>query len=232
MGSWLEDIVAVLDTLGGTGTYDEIYAGIEQVRSNLPPSWKDIVRRQIQDRSSDSAGFKGRQDLFFSVDGLGRGVWGQRSAVVDTPKAADLPDEIAGRALPDGNASPGRALQKTYRLLRDTRLAREIKLLHRDRCQLCDLVLRLDAARTYSEAHHIIPVGNPHNGPDVAGNIIVLCPNHHALCDYGAIPLERSRIREITGHVISDASLEYHNSRIHRMDIARSVRGRQVTFDM
>jgi len=50
--------------------------------------------------------------------------------------------------------------------------------------------------------------------PDVSGNIIVLCPNHHALCDMGAIPLNRSDILTVDGHVISDKSLEYHNDRI------------------
>jgi len=206
MASWTEDIVAALTALGGTGSYDDIYRQVARIRGDLPASWKDIVRRRIQDLSSDSVGFKRGADLFFSVEGLGRGVWGLRGMVKESPVAVDLPA---------GNEKPGRAEQKTYRVLRDTQLARQLKLMHRDRCQLCGETLRISEARTYSEAHHIIPLGNKHNGPDTSGNIIVLCPNHHALCDMGAIPLHRSGILAVDGHVISDDSLEYHNSRIY-----------------
>src|SRR5579862_5489279 len=108
MASWTEDIVAALTALGGTGSYDEIYSGVERIRRDPPPSWKDIIRRRIQDLSSDSAGFKHREDLFFSVEGLGRGVWGLRGMVKDSPVAVDIPA---------GNEAPGRAEQRPYRVL-------------------------------------------------------------------------------------------------------------------
>jgi HNH endonuclease len=178
---------------------------VAKIRASLPPSWKEVIRRRIQDLSSDSVGFKNGEDLFFSVEGLGRGVWGLRGMVKESPVAVDLPT---------GNEMPGRAEQRTYRVLRDTKLARQLKLLHRDRCQVCGETLRISESSTYSEAHHIIPLGNEHNGPDVPGNIIVLCPNHHALCDMGGMPLNRSDLLTVDGHVISDRSLEYHNGRI------------------
>ncbi|SHN38790.1 HNH endonuclease [Cryptosporangium aurantiacum] len=205
MPSWEEDIVSALTNLGGTGTYAEIYGAVAAIRSDLPASWKDIIRRQIQDRSSDSAGWKKGADLFFSVEGLGRGVWGLRRLVEPTPIAADLPE---------GNESPGRTRQTTYRILRDTVLARQIKLLHRDACQICGEVLRISATKTYSEAHHIIPLGKHHAGADIGSNIIVLCPNHHALCDMGAMPLKREDIRAVDGHEIAEESLIYHNDKI------------------
>ena len=80
--------------------------------------------------------------------------------------------------------------------------------------QLCDETLRISETTTYSEAHHIIPLGSKHNGPDIAGNIIVLRPNHHALGDFGAIRLNRSDIRTVVGHDISGESFKYHNERI------------------
>ena len=205
MASWTEDIVAALTALGGTGSYNDIYSEVARIRQDLPRSWKEIIRSRIEQRSSDSAAFQGKEDVFFSVEGLGHGVWGLRGMVKDSPVAIDIPT---------GNEAPGRAEQRTYRVLRDMRLARQLKLLHRDRCQLCGQTLRISEVRTYSEAHHIIPLGNKHNGPDAPGNIIVLCPNHHALCDMGAIPLHRSDILTVDGHVISDESIEYHNSRI------------------
>lgn len=207
MGTWAEDIIEALERIGGSGTYDQIYASVLDVRSlPLPASWRQIVQRQIQDLSSDSSGFKGGQDLFFSVNGIGGGAWGLRSAVPITPVAADLSP---------GERDPGRVPQTTYRILRDTRLARQVKLLHRNQCQICGTALDAGGDRTYAEAHHIIPLGGEHRGPDVAENILVLCPNHHAQCDMGSIPLDLSTIRAVPGHAIAPTSIEYHNSRIH-----------------
>ncbi|TYB91844.1 HNH endonuclease [Micromonospora sp. WP24] len=173
MPTWEEDIVSNLTNLGGTGTYAEIYDEVKSLRVDLPTSWKDVIRRQIQDRSSDSAGFMGVADLFFSVEGLGRGVWGLRQFVQPTPIAADLPG---------GNGIPGRTRQTTYRVLQDTVQARQIKLLHRDARQLYGEALRISPTKTYSEAHHIIPLRGDFAGPDTASNVIVPCPNRHALC--------------------------------------------------
>jgi len=209
MPTWEEDIVLALTNLGGTGTYADIYNEIEHLRATRPPSWKKVIQRVIQDRSSDSAGFKGLDDLFFAVEGLGRGAWGLRKLVDNTPAASDL-------ELVPGDANPRRTSLKTYRVLRDTLLARQVKLLHRDNCQLCGVALRMSSTQTYSEAHHIVPLGRAHAGPDTGSNIIVLCPNHHALCDYGAIPLRRDAIREVPGHRIDDAALLYHNEHIFR----------------
>lgn len=211
MPTWQEDIVEALTDLGGTGTYEQIYDALIRRRPNRTPSWKETVRRTIQTHSSDSQGFKNGDDLFFTVHGLGRGVWGLRGLVQPTPVAADLEPALD---LPEGNPGPGRANQMTYRILRDTALAREIKLLHRDACQICGETLRISAEKTYSEAHHIKPLGRDHNGPDVPSNVIVLCPNHHALCDMGAIELRREAIQEVEGHEIAEASLTYHNERI------------------
>ena len=37
--------------------------------------------------------------------------------------------------------------------------------------------------RGYAEVHHIRPLGSGHDGPDHPGNMLVLCPNHHAAFD-------------------------------------------------
>jgi hypothetical protein len=207
MASWDEDIVTAFQNLGGSASYDGLYAEIARIRPARPTSWKDVVRRRVQDLSSDSAGFKGGKDLFFSVQGLGGGVWGLRSKLIETPKASDLPV---------GVVEPGRSAVLTYRVLRDTPLARKIKVLHDHRCQICGEAVQIAPGRAYSEAHHIIPLGAPHNGPDTPENIIVLCPNHHVLCDYGALLLDRSALRVVKGHSIADQSIEYHNTIICR----------------
>lgn len=214
--SWADEIVAALEGLGGSGRYEEIYAQIESSRE-VSGQWKAVVRDTIQKHSSDSSSFSrgtGR-DLFFSVNGLGKGAWGLKDWAESTPEAVDLPDAEDGVTLPEGNEKPERIVSQCYRILRDTAIARQVKLLHRDICQICGEPLMLDAGETYSEAHHIIPLGK-HAGPDTPENIIVLCPNHHALCDYGAIELVLSDLRTVDGHEISVESIEYHNRNIYQ----------------
>ena len=205
MSTWDEDIITAFENLGGIANYEELYSEIRKLRENLPPTWKSVIRRRIQDLSSDSVGFKGSQDLFFSVEGLGRGIWGLRSHLSETPKAYDLPSGV--------NESR-RTYLLTYRVLRDTSLARKIKALHRNKCQICRKTIEFGNGESYAEAHHIIPLGKPHNGPDIAENIIVLCPNHHALCDLGGITLSLDTIFKAQGHSISEKSIKYHNQKI------------------
>ncbi|MCO7068740.1 HNH endonuclease, partial [Vibrio paracholerae] len=83
--------------------------------------------------SSDSDGFKNGQDLFYSVNGLGGGMWGLRNKLAYTPKAADLPK---------GTKEPEREYTTTYRVLRDTNLARKLKLLYNNSCQICGLQIQ------------------------------------------------------------------------------------------
>ena len=71
---------------------------------------------------------------------------------------------------------------------------------------------------TYSEAHHIRPLGSPHNGPDIAENILVLCPNHHVMCDYGSIHLYLKNLHVHSRHCIGAPFIEYHNTVIAKLD--------------
>ncbi len=126
--------------------------------------------------------------------------------VRETPKAFDL-----------SKPEPTQRIKiKTYRILRDTNLARKLKYLHDNQCQLCDKFLEIKPGEKYSEAHHIKPLGKSHNGPDVANNIIILCPNHHVLCDYGGIKLELDQIRKHPQHVIDKSFIDYHNQTIYK----------------
>ena len=113
-------------------------------------------------------------------------------------------------SLPNGNEKPKRVETKVYRVLRDTKLAITIKNLYKNRCQICNLTISLKNNEFYSEAHHIIPLGK-HNGADTADNIIVLCPNHHVMMDYGLIKLSLDQIKMHEKHKISQKSIDYHN---------------------
>jgi hypothetical protein len=203
MPTWLEDISAAYANLGGVASYSDLYREIQRIRPGpLPESWQAIIRAVVEDNSSDSARFKGN-DRFFSAQGLGGGVWGLRTSVPTTPQPSDIEPP-----------NTERVAATTYRVLRDTLLARTIKVLHRHHCQLCGETIALPSGLCYSEAHHIRPLGTPHNGFDIAANILVLCPKHHVMCDYGCLQLDIKNLRLHPEHVIGQAFIDYHNSKI------------------
>lgn len=130
-----------------------------------------------------------------------------RTLALPTPISVDI-------SAPDEGGATTRVETVEYRVLRDTRLARALKTLHDNECQICGLSIDLANGVRYSEAHHIQPLGRPHDGPDVRGNILILCPNHHAMCDYGAIQLDVARLRTHPRHLLGNKFVAYHNERI------------------
>jgi len=205
MNRWIDDICIALENLDGIAHRSDLLTEIKRIRLGPhPPTIEMIVQRTIQNHSSNSNGFRG-EDLLYTVSGIGSGVWGLRSKLTLTPRACDIEEDEA----------PNRSHTEVYRILRDTPLARKIKLLHKNKCQLCGNFISLSDGNTYSEAHHIKPLGRPHNGPDIAENIIVLCPNHHVQLDFGALKINKEEILSIHGHDINVHYIEYHNNNIY-----------------
>ncbi|HLH50311.1 MAG TPA: hypothetical protein VKV96_13300, partial [Roseiarcus sp.] len=66
-----------------------------------------------------------------------------------------------------------RRLQERDAQIRNARNVRDLKSLYRNTCQLCGkkTVIGVDPTRHYSEAAHIKPLGQPHNGPDRKDNM-------------------------------------------------------------
>lgn len=102
------------------------------------------------------------------------------------------------------------------RIVRDSPLARRIKSLHNNNCQVCGTTLMLLGNESYAEAHHIKPLGADHEGPDVAENIICVCPNCHAKLDLCAIQLQRSTLKFVPQHHIDDEYIDYHNNQLYK----------------
>jgi len=110
-----------------------------------------------------------------------------------------------------------RTEQRVDRIIRDTKLSQNIKILYAYKCQICatSIVIR-DGITFYIEAHHIKPLGSPHKGPDVLENVICVCPNHHVQLDYGAIKLRKTELYLIDSHKINEEYIEYHNKIIFK----------------
>lgn len=139
-------------------------------------------------------------------------------ARIDHPvleSVASLPELPVNPVDADPNVPPGRVLTTVARVIRDTALSRSVKELHNFCCQVCGETIKRPSGERYAEAHHIRPLGSPHDGPDEIGNMLCLCPNHHAEFDYGVRKLDISDLRKVKGHQISADSTQYHNTKIY-----------------
>lgn len=86
-----------------------------------------------------------------------------------------------------------RRLQEMRAQIRNAQHVRELKALYQNGCAFCgkQTVIGVDPLKYYSEAAHIKPVGQPHNGPDRKDNMVILCPEHHLQFDRGVLRMQR-----------------------------------------
>jgi putative restriction endonuclease len=106
---------------------------------------------------------------------------------------------------------------------RSSLAATATKVLEGYACQVCGVVLHTPSG-PYAESVHVRPMGRPHDGADVAENILCLCPNHRVLFERGAVVITAElevldtitgevvgKVRSATNHPISADSLSYHH---------------------
>jgi hypothetical protein len=230
----VDRIVQAFAALGGIASYAELYKYLEENSpAPLPKHWKDSVRGRIEENSSDSRAFKGKQDLFYAVHGLGNGVWGLKTLQSKSVIAIDVEDPNEIQKIGEGNLEPYKVETEITRIIRDTIMTKQLKTIYQYKCQICDKAIFLHQ-RLYAEAHHLRPLGGIHRGTDDAGNILIVCPNHHVEFDYGAIavhPVEMTIVHidprySLTGkpvlfhqlHKINELNLAYHIDNVFQGD--------------
>jgi len=81
-GTWRDDVREALHQLGGKAPLHEIYDKVEAIRKaagrSVPRTLDAIVRRTLENYSSDSDNFLGGVDLFCMPEGRGAGIWALR----------------------------------------------------------------------------------------------------------------------------------------------------------
>lgn len=147
-------------------------------------------------------------------------------------------EDASPRMLRDmGTATPNRTERVVTTTTRNQTLSNSLKQLYEDVCQVCQTRVQIDKGEYLSESHHIQPVNSTHRGPDIDSNIIILCPNHHAMFDRGAITIDLQNNTVIhvdetnvlhgspilIKHVIDKKYLRYHNQHIFRGKIKGDV---------
>ncbi|WP_313156821.1 YDG/SRA domain-containing protein [Sphingobacterium multivorum] len=116
------------------------------------------------------------------------------------------------------NEATKRKVGSILRIIRDTKIAHDIKKLYDFKCQVCQFALPTKSGH-YAEGAHIKPLGTPHNGQDSSDNLLCLCPNHHVMFDRGSFSVkdDLELIGEVSGtlflhqsHKLNNKNLKYH----------------------
>jgi putative restriction endonuclease len=111
-----------------------------------------------------------------------------RLVELDNNEPGEQPTEAQTAAVAAGPAP--RAEVTSQRIIRSSAAVRGVKELHVYVCQVCGEVIETDDGIRYAEGAHIRPLGRPHDGPDVANNILCLCPNDHVRFDLGVLTVD------------------------------------------
>jgi predicted restriction endonuclease len=154
-------------------------------------------------------------------DALREAVLKKPTTIVQRQRIAELlgpaDSQLVTPLVQDLAEPPSERVKTTVsRVVRDTKLSNRVKWLHGYECQICGESLILADGSRYAEGHHVQPLGSPHDGPDVLGNILCLCPNDHARCDMGAIEIITSKLRHAVGHAVDQRYIDYHNLNRYR----------------
>lgn len=88
-------IVEILKNRGGEACYSDIYNDFEKITGEPITTVKQAgIRATIERASSDTLQFSGKDDLFYSCNGKGKGWWGLRNYNNETDKFSFLDDLI------------------------------------------------------------------------------------------------------------------------------------------
>ena len=181
--TYKEKVIESLKELGGHAYLNDIYKVFEKISDEeLPESYKAIVRATLEKNSSDSTVFDGKDDLFYSVDGIGNGHWGLRS--INNENVLELTQD-------DDEFSEGKLLLKLHlQRERNPKLIRNAKKNFLDKngrlyCEICGFDFNEkygELGKNYIEAHHMIPVSTMAEGEKTKiEDIVMVCSNCHSM---------------------------------------------------
>ena len=187
--SYKDLVIKALKELNGHGYLRDIYAECEEIanKSNfhLSKNYPASIRALLERFSSDSAVFNGKEDLFFSVDGIGNGHWGLRNYQPD-PKQTQIDLTQDDDEFVEGK----RKLRKHIARERNQALIKKAKQNFVKKhgklfCEVCEFDFEKvygDIGKGFIEAHHIKPVSDmKENEQTKVEDIIMVCSNCHSM---------------------------------------------------
>lgn len=201
MTAWGDDILEAMENIGGPANYEKIYGQVKKVRLGNHRSWpknaEAIIRREIQQASSDSSSWKGQKDDYFSVAGLGQGIWSIRDA---TKIRITSKDSFNFEGLYVSGLE-GVVFEASYlKRSRNRSLVAECRERDREVCQTCHTKPMGRNKVTVIEVHHLNPLlsADSHGLMTKLKDLVCLCPTCHRIAHTGdQQPLSLDEIKNI-----------------------------------
>lgn len=187
----LQQIVNTMNLLGGHCYYKDLYQEMLKLYPNSAENysntnnWKASIRSIIERFSSDSEAYKQKnKDIFYSIDGIGKGHWGLRN-----PDVAEDNMDISAE---DEGFSEGKLMLKKH-LLRErnhslkTKLLKEFKATHNNKvfCEICGFDFSEKYGKVgqdFIEMHHLKPISKMNSNERTnLKDLVLLCSNCHSM---------------------------------------------------
>ena len=210
---WLDEIIEAIEELGGHAFYKDIYDKIIE-RDNMDlvqnKSWTASVRGPIERYSSDSDVYNGKMDIFYSVEGKGKGHWGLRN-FTPTIKNIDITDDDSG--FPEGR----KRLKQHVVRERDPRVIKKAKDMFKEKngkiyCEVCGFDYESvygEIGKDYIEGHHIKPVSElEENEVTKVEDIVLVCANCHRMLHRKRPWLSKEKLKLLIESKISIKEIE------------------------
>ena len=177
-----EKVVQALKMLGGHAYLKDIYDAFGKLNGDTPLAlnYQAIVRSILERYSSDSTVFEGKENLFYSVDGIGNGHWGLLEYKNTFELSQDDDEFCEGKLL----------LKKHLQRERNPKLISTAKKFFIAKhghlfCEVCGFDFKEkygEIGENFIEAHHVKPISEMSDG-DITKieDIIMVCSNCHSM---------------------------------------------------
>lgn len=177
---------------------NDIYDVFEKENKDisLPTSYKAIIRSILERNSSDSTVFDGKENLFYSVDGIGNGHWG----LTECKNTVELTQE-------DDEFSEGKlSLRKHLQRERNPKVISEAKKNFVAKhghlfCEVCGFDFKEkygDLGENFIEAHHTKPVSAMKDGEKTKiEDIAMVCSNCHSMIHRKKPWLDKASLKRV-----------------------------------
>lgn len=184
--SWIDEVTEVLAELGGHATLSDITKKvIERAKVDVQKN-KNIdarIRATLYENSSDSTYHTSKYDLFYSVEGIGKGHWGLRD-FEPIPENFDYTEDDIGFS--EGRAKLLQHILKERNPLVIRNAKEKFKEIHgKVYCEICgfDFFEKYGIiGENFIEGHHTIPLSElQENHKTKIDEIALVCSNCHKM---------------------------------------------------
>jgi len=165
----------------------DVRAAIREIAKSFEMLDKEKVRRAIEEKQAVEE--KVASNLMQRVTEIPES--GDTSIVIEFDvqlnKTQDRHSMLLKLQKQFGNVPPDKKRVVVERFERNKLLSEYIKELYGWKCQICGFTFKQNNGKLYAETHHLEALSK--GGKDSLDNIVVVCPNHHAMFDHADVSI-------------------------------------------